>query len=92
MKALCLRVALPVATAGTPGIWLGRRRLMAIDGVMIDIPDNAENRTRYPKAVGGVQRIHSGRWWSGVRNAGDRPGQRGRPLSFEDTRCASLAP
>lgn len=56
MKALFERVASPVATAGTPGAWLGRRRLMAIDGVMIDMPDTAENRERYPKAVGGTRR------------------------------------
>jgi hypothetical protein len=26
------RVAVPLAAAGTPGAWLGKRRLMAIDG------------------------------------------------------------
>lgn len=56
MKALFERVASPVATAGTPGGWLGRRRLMAIDGVMIDMPDTADNCERYPKAVGGTRR------------------------------------
>jgi hypothetical protein len=56
MKALFERVASPVATAGTPGAWLGRRRLMAIDGVMIDMPDTAENCERYPKPVGGTRR------------------------------------
>jgi hypothetical protein len=39
MKALFACVASPVATAGIPGAWLGRRRLMAIDGVMIHMPD-----------------------------------------------------
>lgn len=56
MKALFERVASPVATAGTPGAWLGRRRLMAIDGVMIDMPDTAENCERYPKPAGGTRR------------------------------------
>jgi hypothetical protein len=56
MKALFMKVASPVATAGTPGAWLGQRRLMAIDGVMIDLPDTAENQERYPKAVGGTRR------------------------------------
>jgi hypothetical protein len=56
MRALFARVASPVATAGTPGAWLGRRRLMAIDGVMLDMPDTTENCARYPKAVGGTRR------------------------------------
>lgn len=56
MKALFQRVASPVATAGTPGAWLSGRRLMAIDGVMIDMPDTVENCERYPKAVGGTRR------------------------------------
>ena len=33
------RVAVPLAVAGTPGTWLGKRRLMAIDGVKLDVPD-----------------------------------------------------
>ncbi len=56
MKALFERVASPVATAGTPEAWLGKRRLMAIDGVMIDMADTEENCERYPKAVGGTRR------------------------------------
>lgn len=56
MKALFERVAGPVAVAGTPGAWLGHRRLMAIDGVMIDMPDTDRNRQRYPKATGGTRR------------------------------------
>ena len=56
MKALFARVASPVATAGTPGAWLDRRRLMAMDGVMIDMPDTEENCDRYPKAIGGTRR------------------------------------
>lgn len=56
VKTLFERVAKPVALAGTPGTWLGHRRLMAIDGVMIDMPDSAENQQRYPKAKGGSRR------------------------------------
>lgn len=56
MKALFDHVAAPVAVAGTPGAWLGRRRLMAIDGVMIDLADTSENCQRYPKATGGTRR------------------------------------
>ncbi len=50
------RVAEPIAKAGTPGAWLSNWRLMAIDGVMIDIPDTAENLAEYPKAEGGTRR------------------------------------
>ena len=43
LKELFTRVAVPLATAGTPGAWLGRWRLMAIDGVLLDIAETAEN-------------------------------------------------
>lgn len=56
MKAIYSRVALPLASPGTPGAWFGRYRLMAIDGVMIDIPDTAANIVDYPRAVGGTRR------------------------------------
>ncbi|MCA1836594.1 MAG: IS4 family transposase [Actinobacteria bacterium] len=56
MKALFERVAAPLATAGTPGAWLAGRRLMALDGVMLDMPDTAKNLERYPTAVGGTRR------------------------------------
>ena len=36
-------VAEPLAVAGTPGAWLGARRLMAIDGVKLDVPDTPAN-------------------------------------------------
>jgi hypothetical protein len=50
------RVAEPIAQPGTPGAWLRSWRLMAIDGVMIDIPDTPENLAQYPKAEGGTRR------------------------------------
>jgi hypothetical protein len=43
LKALFERVAEPLAVPGTPGAWLGGRRLMAIDGVKIDVPDTEAN-------------------------------------------------
>jgi hypothetical protein len=43
LKTLFERVAVPLAVAGTPGAWLGARRLMAIDGVKLDIPDTPAN-------------------------------------------------
>lgn len=56
LRALFEAVAVPVATAGTPGAWLGTWRLMAIDGVMIDMPDTPENRAAFPKPEGGTRR------------------------------------
>ena len=43
MKALFEKIAEPLASAGTPGAWLGSRRLMAIDGVKMDVPDTPAN-------------------------------------------------
>lgn len=52
MKLLFERVALPLAKAGTAGAWLGGRRLMAIDGVQIDIPDTPENTQEFKIRTG----------------------------------------
>lgn len=43
LKMLFEQVARPLAGAGTPGPWLGARRLMAIDGVKLDVPDTPAN-------------------------------------------------
>jgi hypothetical protein len=43
LKMLFEQVARPLARAGTPGAWLGERRLMAIDGVKLDVPDTPAN-------------------------------------------------
>ena len=56
LRALFETVAVPVAQAGSPGAWLRRWRLMAIDGVMIDMPDTPENRDVFHKPEGGTRR------------------------------------
>jgi hypothetical protein len=56
MRELFTRVAVPLATAGTPGAWLGRWRLMAIDGVMLDIAETDANVAVYEKSDGGTRR------------------------------------
>ncbi|PZG45976.1 hypothetical protein C1I98_14850 [Spongiactinospora gelatinilytica] len=38
-RVLFERVAVPCAQQGTRGAWLGSRRLMAIDGFVLDVPD-----------------------------------------------------
>ena len=43
LKLLYEKIAGPVAAPGAPGAWLGHRRLMAIDGVKIDVPDTEAN-------------------------------------------------
>jgi len=43
LRRLFERVALPIAAPGAPGAWLAGWRLMAIDGVQMDVADTAEN-------------------------------------------------
>ena len=50
MRALFETVAEPLAKAGTPGAWLGDWRLMAIDAVVLDLPETPANLTEYDKA------------------------------------------
>lgn len=47
MRALFEQTAVPVAYRGTKGAWLGSRRLMAIDGFMLDVPDTEDNVTEF---------------------------------------------
>ena len=43
LRDLFARVARPVARQDTPGSWLAGRRLVAIDGTYVDVPDTPEN-------------------------------------------------
>ncbi len=43
VKALFERVAVPLGTRATPGTWLAGRRLVAIDGLCLDVADTAQN-------------------------------------------------
>lgn len=56
LRDLFARIAQPLAKEGTPGAWLGRWRLMAIDGVMLDIPETDANLAVYDKSDGGTRR------------------------------------
>lgn len=56
LRTLFTRVAVPLAKAGTPGAWLGGWRVMAIDGVMLDLPETPANLSCYDKPVGGTRR------------------------------------
>lgn len=43
LAALFARVARPLAGPGTPGCWLAGRRLVAIDGMCLNVADTADN-------------------------------------------------
>jgi hypothetical protein len=47
LRVLFEKVAVPLAEAGTPGAWLGGRRLTAIDGTCLDVADTPENSTHF---------------------------------------------
>ncbi|MEU2631961.1 transposase domain-containing protein, partial [Kitasatospora sp. NPDC007106] len=50
------RVAEPVATPATPAARLGGRRLMALHGFGLDVPDSAENGAEFGRADGDPSR------------------------------------
>ena len=52
LQLLFERVAVPCAQRGTPGAWLGSRKLMAMDGFVLDIPDTKENDTAFGRSGG----------------------------------------
>ena len=56
MQTLFDRIAAPLAKPSTPGAWLRSWRLMAIDGVQINVPDSDANLTEFGKAEGGTRR------------------------------------
>jgi hypothetical protein len=56
MRSLFDRIAAPLAKPGTPGAWLRSWRLMAIDGVQIDVPDSDANLKEFGKYEGGTRR------------------------------------
>ena len=55
MRVLFERVAVPVASRGTKGAWLGTRRLMGIDGFLLDVPDTVANVEEFGKKGGEVK-------------------------------------
>lgn len=50
LRELFERVAVPMAGYGTKGAWLRSRRLMAIDGFVLDVPDTADNAERFGRS------------------------------------------
>jgi hypothetical protein len=53
MRDLFARVSHPVARADTPGSWLAGRRLVAIDGTCVDVPDTPVNADFFGRPASG---------------------------------------
>lgn len=53
LRELFERMAVPVAGRGTRGAWLGSRRLMAIDGFHVDVPDSDANAEEFGRKTDG---------------------------------------
>lgn len=53
VKMLFDRACLPLASPGTKGAWLARRRLMAIDATSFDVADTDDNVRRFGKMGSG---------------------------------------
>lgn len=53
LEELFHRVARPMARPGTRGSWFRGWRVMAIDGVVLDIPDTRENNLEFDHSGGG---------------------------------------
>lgn len=49
LRELFRRIANPIAGPGTHGAWYRGFRVMAIDGVVLDVPDTEENMARFEK-------------------------------------------
>lgn len=47
LAALFARVAKPIGTDATPGVWLAGRRLVAIDGMCLDVADTSANEEHF---------------------------------------------
>lgn len=47
LAALFERIAVPIAGPDTPGSWLAGRRMVAIDGTCLDLPDSPENDAHF---------------------------------------------
>lgn len=53
LRELFERVAVPVAGRGAKGGWLRSRRLMAVDGFILDVADTPENNTEFGRSQEG---------------------------------------
>jgi hypothetical protein len=52
LQVLFERIAVPCAQQGTQGAWLRSRRLMAVDGFMLDVADTKDNNSAFGRLGG----------------------------------------
>lgn len=52
LQLLFERLARPMALRGTPGAWLRSRRIMAVDGVVFNLPDTDDNEEGFGRCGG----------------------------------------
>ncbi len=52
LKLLFERLAVPMARAGTGGAWFHGLRVMAIDGLVLDVPDSPDNAEAFGRSGG----------------------------------------
>ncbi|MER7362884.1 hypothetical protein [Nonomuraea wenchangensis] len=56
-------MARPAATAATPGAWRHGRRVMAIDGFVVDVPDTEANVAEFGRdSAGGYETAFPQAW------------------------------
>lgn len=53
LEELFHRVAVPMARRSTRGAWFRQWRVMAVDGVILDVPDTPENNQEFDHSSGG---------------------------------------
>ncbi|HYA53566.1 MAG TPA: IS4 family transposase [Streptosporangiaceae bacterium] len=53
LRLLFERVAVPMARPGTPGAWVAGRRLMAIDGFVLEVADTPANEAEFGRSGSG---------------------------------------
>jgi hypothetical protein len=53
LRLLFERVAVPMARPGTPGAWVAGRRLMAVDGFVLEVADTPANEAEFGRSGSG---------------------------------------
>lgn len=54
LQILFEQVATPIARPGTTGAWFHQWQVMAVDGVVLDVPETEENLAEFPKPGSGA--------------------------------------
>jgi hypothetical protein len=87
IKLLFERIAVPMARAGTRGAWFRGLRVMAIDGLVLDVPATPENDEEFGRSGGATApspfpRCGWSRWASAPRTGSSTPrSARSRPAT-----------